>query len=248
VENKKLFVLIPAFNAEKTIEAIIRRIPAELDAQVIVVDDGSSDDTAGAAARVEGVTVIRHEQNRGYGGAQATLYREAIDRGAEVAVMVHADGGHHPEELPEVLAPVLSGKAQICIGSRILGILDGVPPGFSVRAIRQAHGSPMPDHVFMANLFLSWVQNVCYRSKFASFHDGFRACTIEVLGEVPFEDLNRWYLYDTDFLVAAHDRSLTIDQVPVSTHYEPGASAMSRNLKYGYEIIKHALKHRFKRG
>ena len=162
-------------------------------------------------------------------------------------VMVHSDGGHRPEELPDVVQPVLAGTADVVIGSRMVGILEGVPARFSRRALNKGRRGAMPTHIFLANLLLSKIQNLCYGTDYSSFHDGFRACHVDVLSKVPFGNLESGYLYDTDFLVAAHDAGARIEQVPVSTHYEPGSSAWKRNFKYGLGILRHALAYRFGR-
>ncbi len=242
-----IFVLVPAYNAASTIEDVVSRIPAELAARVVVVDDGSSDRTYEVAREIPGVTAIRHEQNKGYGGAQATLYRTALEQHADIMVMVHSDGGHRPEELPVVLAPILDGDADVSIGSRMVGILGDVPIGLSRRAFRKGREGPMPLHIFSANLILSKVQNLCFRTNYASFHDGYRACTAEIVSKVSFDELGSGWLYDSEFLLAAHEIGATIQQVPVSTHYEPGASAWKRNLMYGLQILRHALAYRFRR-
>ncbi|MEA2517562.1 MAG: hypothetical protein QOG16_1400 [Actinomycetota bacterium] len=244
----EIFVLIPAYNVGEQIQGVIGRIPVDYRKNVIVVDDGSSDDTAARVAELEDVTLVKHEHNQGYGGAQRTLYREAQARDADVAVMLHADGGHRPEELHAVLTPILEGSAEMVIGSRILGILDGERPRLTWSVFKKGRDSEMPTFVFLANIFLSQIQNFCYGSQLASFHDGFRALTADVLAKIPYGSLGTWYLYDTEFLVAAHERGVTAVQVPVSTFYPPGsASVGGRNIRYGLAILKHALAYRFGR-
>lgn len=133
------------------------------------------------------------------------------------------------------------------IGSRMVGILGDVPSGFSRRALEKGRRGVMPTHIFLANVTLSKIQNFCYRTSYSAFHDGFRACRADVLAKVPFEDFGTGFLYDTEFLVAAHNAGVRIEQVPVSTHYEPGSSAWKRNIKYGAQIVGHALRYRFGR-
>lgn len=245
--SQSIFVLIPAYNAARTIANVVSRVPEELGATVVVVDDGSDDMTYEISRDLPGVVAVRHDQNKGYGGAQVTLYRTALELGADLMVMVHSDGGHRPEELPVVLDPILQGDADVVIGSRMVGILGDVPAGFSKRALEKGRRGAMPTHIFLANVTLSKIQNLCYGTSYSSFHDGFRACKADVLSKVPFDEFGRGFLYDTEFLVAAHDANSTIEQVPVSTHYEPGASAWKRNLQYGAQIVGHALRYRFGR-
>ena len=238
---ENVFVLIPAYNAAKTLPGVIDRIPTDFRENVIVVDDGSSDTTGDVAASLESVRVLRHHVNQGYGGAQKTLYDAALSEGAEVMVMLHSDGGHAPEELPTVVGPVLGGNADVVVGSRMRGILGTIPARVSIRALRQGHSATMPDHVFLANLVLSRIQNRCYGTDLSSFHDGFRACTARVLEKIPFDSFGKGWIFDTEFLAAAANLGFSLDEVPVSTYYDPEVSAFGRNVKYGFAILRHAV-------
>ncbi len=243
----KVAVCIPAYRAAASLPDVVARIPDDLRASIIVVDDGSPDDTYEVARQLPDVTALRHERNRGYGGAQKTLYDAALSDGADVIVMMHSDGGHRPEELHDVLGPVLEGRAELVVGARILGILGDVPATLSRAALARGHAGPMPTHIFIANLMLSRIQNLCYGTNYASFHDGFRAVTADALTAIPYRALGSGWLYDTEFMVAAHERGFDALQVPVATIYEPGTSAWARNLRYGRDILLHALRYRFGR-
>src|SRR5512133_1117143 len=120
----KTCVIMPAYNAEKVVESVIERVPAGLIDEIIVVDDASRDNTFEVLSAIPGLTVLRHAENRGYGGTQITLHDAAIQRGADVVVLMHSDGGHFPEELPRLLGPIFAGEAQVVLGARIHGAIE----------------------------------------------------------------------------------------------------------------------------
>jgi glycosyltransferase involved in cell wall biosynthesis len=140
----KICVIIPAYNAGKVIASVIERIPAGLIDEVIVVDDASRDNTFEVLSAIPGLTVLRHSENRGYGGTQITLHDTAIQRGADVVVLMHSDGGHFPEELPRLLEPILAGQAEVVLGARIHGLIEKAQPLLGSSLLGALLNGPIP--------------------------------------------------------------------------------------------------------
>jgi glycosyltransferase involved in cell wall biosynthesis len=238
----KICVLIPAYNAAKTLGEVLQRIdlPSSND-EIIVVDDGSHDGTAQVAQMDPRVFLHQHSMNQGYGAVSATLYNLAIQSGADITVNVHSDGAHFPEDIPAVIQPILAGQADMVVGSRTQGIILASPRVLGSRVIGASLLGPMPFHRFVPNLVLTTFQNLCYGTRFHTFHDGFRACTRRTLQVVPYADLTTWYQYDTEFLLAAHERGLRIVEVPVQSFYSPHAGSATPSIAYGLRVVWHAL-------
>jgi glycosyltransferase involved in cell wall biosynthesis len=250
VDPRELFVplkvvaLIPAYNASRTLEGVVARIPCGVVDRILIVDDGSTDGTYELMRRLPGVDAIRHDVNRGYGGAQATLYRAALDSDAELSVILHADGGHRPEEIPAMLAPAREGRADVVVGSRLLDLLAQARPIMGSRRLGAVMKSPMPPHRVAGHLALTALQNACYGTAFHAFHDGFRVCTREALTRVPFDRLTKCYQYDTEFLLASHKLGLRIAELPVSSYYDARAGSSVPVVRYGFEVVRRALSYR----
>ena len=243
-----LAVLIPAYNAARTLGEVLSRIQGlSVEDRIIVVDDGSSDATAAIAQQDSRVHLVRHAQNVGYGHASTTLYDEALRLGATAMVNVHADGAHFPEEIPLVMGPILRGEADIVVGSRTLGILSTLRPVLGSRTLGACLHGPMPVGRFIPNLLLTAYQNWCYGTSFHSFHDGFRACTRQVLERVPYRACTAWYQFDTQFLLAAHEAGMRIREVGVGTHYMSRPSSSTPPIRYGLRVVGHASRYAIER-
>ena len=238
----KTCVLIPAYNAAKTLADVLQRIelPSSTD-EIIVVDDGSRDETTQVAQTDPRVFLHQHPANRGYGATSATLYDLALQRGADVTINVHADGAHFPEDIPVVMRPILAGQAELVVGSRTRGIISASPRVLGSRLIGASLLGPMPFHRFVSNLALTAFQNLCYGTRFHTFHDGFRACTRQTLQVVPYADLTTWYQYDTEFLLAAYERGVRIAEAPVRSFYSPQAGSATPPIAYGLRVVRHGL-------
>ncbi len=244
----KTCVLIPAYNAEKTLADVLKKInlPSPND-EIIVVDDGSKDNTSQIAQTDKRVFLYRHSVNKGYGAVSAVLYKLAIDRDADITVNIHADKAHFPEDIPHVLSPLLTGEADMVVGSRTKGIIMSSPKILGSQIIGATIAGPMPFHRFVSNLILTIFQNFCYGTNFHTFHDGFRACNRSTLQTVPFSNLTTWYQYDTEFLLAAHQKGVRIIEVPVKSFYSPDASSATPAVIYGLRVLRHALTYLVKR-
>lgn len=243
---KKTVVLIPAYNAGKTITRVIERIPNNVADEIIVVNDGSVDDTQAVLERIPSVRIITHPENRGYGATQITLYAAALKSGADFIAIMHADGGHFPEELPLILAPLRDGSADVVAGSRTVGLLREAKPLCGSRTLGAMFRGAMPPHTFAANLALTWLANLAFRTNYNSFHCGFRAYTKEALARIPFATLTQGYLFDTASLMESHVLGLRISEVSISTHYDKDAGSNVNSIRYGLEILLFIFKRRLR--
>lgn len=208
-----LAIYIPAYNAERFVGQVMRRIPSDVlarTAEIIVVDNASSDQTsevARATARELGwsnFTLIRNEQNLGYGGSQKVAYAHCIRKGYDVVVMLHADGQYAPELLNRITGPVERNEADMCFGSRLAG---------------DALAGNMPLHRFLGNKFLTAIANLVLGWKLTEFHSGYRAYRCDALARLPLERNAGYYHFDVEILIQCRAFGLRVVEVPIPTHY-----------------------------
>lgn len=242
----KTCVIMPAYNAGKVVASVIERIPTEIIDEIIVVDDASRDNTFEVLSAMPGLTVLRHTENRGYGGAQMTLHDAAIQRGADVVVLMHSDGGHFPEELPRMLEPILTGQAQVVLGARIHGVIDETQPIFGSSVLGALLNGPIPPARLMGHLFLTGIQNFIFGTHYDAWHSGFRAMSRDAIIRVPYHGFGTGYLFDTEFLLAAHLAGLKIKEVPVSSFYDPRSGSTVEPFSYGVKVLGYVLMRRWK--
>jgi glycosyltransferase involved in cell wall biosynthesis len=219
-QEPSVAVIVPAYNAAHTLLPTLRRIPlaALPPIRLFVVNDGSSDATAEVAARARDelevpVELLCHSTNRGYGAAQKTGLRATRATSARAHVLIHADGQYAPEELPQVLAPILEGRADVCVGSRIL----------SRRALAQG----MPTARFVGNRLISFVENAVFGLDFVEYHSGYMAYSTQALQTIPFEELTDRFHFDGEMLLCAGKLGLPVAEVPVSTHFGEESSSLA---------------------
>jgi len=217
----KVIVVMPAYNAAKTLEKTYRDIPAETVDHVILVDDVSKDETIEIAQQL-GLDVVVHLQNRGYGGNQKTCYLEALKDGADVVVMLHPDHQYDSRLVPELVAPILSGKADMVMGSRILngGALKG----------------GMPFWKYLANRVLTTAENAVYGKKLTDCHSGFRAYSRRLLTTVPFLLNSDDFVFDSQMIAQAVYLGFEIAEIPVQARYFPEASSVNFRVSTIYGI------------
>jgi glycosyltransferase involved in cell wall biosynthesis len=217
-----LAVIMPAFNSAAGVGRTLSRLAAVKNSlpafRVLLVDDGSSDGTAGSAssaARDLGLDlrVLRHGSNRGYGAAQKTGLAAALEDGCRAAVLLHSDGQYAPEELAGVCGPVLSGQAEVCLGSRLLSGL--------------AREQGMPFARYWANRGLTALENLVFGLDFAEYHSGYMAYSAAALRAIKFGTLTDRFHFDGEMLLCAGKLGLRVAQVPVSAYYGPGSSSLS---------------------
>jgi len=217
----KVVLVMPAYNAAETLRQTWSEIPAGYVDEHILVDDASRDDTV-AIARSLGIHVLEHAKNRGYGGNQKSCYREALDRGADIVVMLHPDYQYDPRLVPMMLLPLQLGSLDVMLGSR-------------VRTRRECLGAGMPLYKYLGNRMLTLIENICLGQNMGEFHSGFRAYRREVLETIPFERFSDDFVFDSQFLVSAVDAGFRLGEIPVPVRYMPEASSIGfqRSVRYG---------------
>ena len=224
LHDKKVVVVMPAFNAEKTLMATYEDVPKDIVDRIILVDDASSDATAEIAERL-GLSVFVHDHNLGYGGNQKTCYKEAIEAGADIVVMTHPDYQYTPKLITAMSAMIASGEFDVVLGSRILGV--------------GALSGGMPRHKYLANRFLTFVQNVFLSHKLSEYHTGYRAFSREALLRLPLLENSDDFVFDNEMLAQAIYFGLRIGEISCPTKYFPEASTISfrRSVKYGLGVL-----------
>ena len=223
-EGQRVIVVMPAYNAAKTLRITYDAIPMNNVDHVILVDDGSQDETLEIAKDLK-LEVFVHARNFGYGANQKTCYTEALKAGADIVVMLHPDYQYDPKLLPNVIAPIKGGEADVVLGSRLL----------------QGHvvAEGMPWWKFLGNRFLTWVENVILGLKLSEYHTGYRAYSRRVLEEVPFLLNSDGFVFDQEIIVQAAHLGFRIEEVPVPTRYFPEASSAGflTSVNYGFSIL-----------
>jgi len=227
----KICIVIPAYNAEATLGEVFSRIPRGDYHRIIVVDDGSLDSTA-EVAREHEAELIQHEQNRGYGGAQKTGYKRALELGADIMVLLHADAQYAPEEMPELIEAAVDQNADIVLGSRALGG-------------RMIKGG-MPFIRYVGNRLLTMIENLALGTNISEFHTGYRVYTANALKSLNFEDYTDQFHFDSEILFDAKEKGLRIVEVPIGTTYA-GEKSYLNPVTYGTQVLLLILRYKLGR-
>jgi glycosyltransferase involved in cell wall biosynthesis len=224
--NRKVVVVLPAYNAEKTLEATLDDIPKDWVDEILLVDDCSKDRTVEVAKEL-GIRVVAHETNKGYGGNQKTCYNTAMyELDGEIMVMVHPDHQYDPTIVPELVKPLLEEKCDAVFGSRMLGG-------------RPIEGG-MPKWKYFANLFLTMIENATFYVFLSEYHSGFRAYSKRYLESVNYNANSDNFVFDTEIIAQGVAKGMVIREVPIKTRYFKEASQIGfwRSVRYGLEILK----------
>lgn len=221
----KIIVVMPAYNAEKTLEYTYRSIPEGWVDEVILVDDGSRDHTIEVASHL-GLTIIRHPHNAGYGANQKTCYTQALNRNAEIIIMLHPDGQYDPVIIPDMIRVILNKKADVVLGSRLL------MPGGALKG-------GMPLYKFVSNRFLTELENFVLGQHLSEYHTGYRAYTRQVLETVPYLRNSNDFVFDQQFLFQVIAFGFQVAEVPVTTKYFSEASSINfaNSVNYGLSTL-----------
>ncbi len=226
----KVVAVLPAYNAEKTLERTVADIPKDIVDEIVLVDDLSRDGTVKLAKKI-GLTVYAHKKNLGYGGNQKTCYEKALERGADIVVMVHPDYQYDPKVIPQLIEPIRQGLADAVFGSRMMkgGALEG--------------GMPVWKH--NANILLTALENVVLGTYLTEYHSGFRAYSARLLKRIRYKEDSNGFIFDTEIIVQILANHLKIDEVPIRTRYFEEASSIKLwpSIVYGLGIIRVMLRY-----
>ena len=224
LNGKKIIVVLPAYNAAKTLEPTISEVPRDVIDDIILVDDQSKDDTVAVAQRL-GITTVVHPKNRGYGGNQKTCYQTAIDHGADIVVMLHPDYQYSPKLLAAMASMIAYGEYDCCLGSRILG-------GTAIRG-------GMPFYKYLFNRFLTLAQNLLMGQKLSEYHTGYRAFHRRILETLPLDQNSDDFIFDNQMIAQIIWFGFRIGEISCPTRYEADSSSISfgRSVRYGIGVI-----------
>ncbi|MDR2980594.1 MAG: glycosyltransferase family 2 protein [Bacteroidales bacterium] len=235
VKGKKVCVVLPAYNAEKTLEKTYNEIPLDIVDEVILVDDCSKDNTVEEGQRLGIRHIISHEKNKGYGGNQKTCYSKALELGADIVIMLHPDYQYTPK-LIEPIAYLMGNEVYpVVLGSRILG--------------KGARKGGMPRYKYFFNRCLTFFQNVVMNQKLAEYHTGYRAFTAPVLKNINFSANSDDFVFDNQMLAQIFYAGFEIGEITCPTKYFKEASSINlrRSIKYGFGVLSTSLQYRFQK-
>ena len=231
-KKEKVIVVMPAYNAAKTLKKVYDDIPKSYVDEIILVDDCSKDNTIEVAKKL-GLKVIAHKVNKGYGGNQKTCYKNALKQGASIIVMLHPDYQYDPKKIPEFVSQIKSGKADIVYGSRML-VKGGAKKG------------GMPRYKRIGNFLLTNFLNFTLGIKMTDGATGYIAYKSKVLNGVPFDYNSNGFTFDEEMIVQCAMRGFRIAEIPIPTKYEDDSSSIDfyRSVKYGLRIFREVLKYK----
>ncbi len=232
IRGKKVIVVMPAYNAEKTLEMTYGEIPHDLVDEVILTDDSSKDRTVEYGRQLGIRHILVHEKNRGYGGNQKTCYEKALALGGEIIIMLHPDYQYTPQLIPAMASIIANDVYPVVLGSRILG--------------RGALKGGMPLYKYIANRFLTFVQNLLLRQKLSEYHTGYRAFSAEVLQNLDLSANSDDFIFDNQMLAQIFYKGYEIGEVTCPTRYFDDASSINfrRSTRYGLGVLKTSLLYR----
>ncbi|MBI2566892.1 MAG: glycosyltransferase family 2 protein [Candidatus Schekmanbacteria bacterium] len=234
LHHKRICVVLPAYNAERTLKRTLDDVPADVVDDILLVDDASTDRTA-TLSRTLGLTTIVHERNRGYGANQKTCYAVALERGADIVVMVHPDYQYDPRLVTPMASMIASGVYDVVLGSRILG--------------RGARRGGMPLYKYIANRVLSLLQNLLLGEKLSEYHTGYRAFSRDVLARLPLHRNSDDFVFDNQMLAQALYFGFRIGEVSCPTRYDQDSSSINfaRSCRYGLGVLLTSVRYRLAR-
>jgi len=231
ISGKKIAVVIPSHNAGKTLAKTIQAIPSDTVDEIIVVNDGSDDNTEDIAKKF-GATIVSHQPNRGYGAAQKSGFIKALKHGADIVVLLHADFQYDPTRLPALAEPLALGKADVCFGSRM-------------HSKKSALAGGMPWWRFGANIALTFVEDSVLCLGLTEYHTGYRAYSRELLLRVPFEKNSDNYVFDTEMFAEIRLGHFHVAEIPIPTRYlkESQSPNLRQCLVYGFTTLGVLIKY-----
>lgn len=231
IYNKKIVIVLPAFNAENTLEETFREIPFEIVDDIILVDDFSTDNTLKVAKKIGINNIIQHQKNKGYGGNQKTCYNKALELNAEIILMLHPDYQYTPKLIHSMCYLIANDVYPVVLGSRILG--------------RGALKGGMPMYKYVANRFLTLFQNILMRQKLSEYHTGYRAFSSKVLKNIDFNKNSNDFVFDNQLLAQICFKGYEIAEITCPTKYFENASSINlkRSCIYGLGVLKTSIQY-----
>lgn len=231
VNGKKLVIVLPAYNAAKTLEITYNEIPFDIVDDVVLVDDASPDRTIAEAKRLGIKHIVLHEENRGYGGNQKSCYKKALELDADIVIMLHPDYQYTPKLIHSLAYLIANDVYPVVFGSRILG--------------KGALKGGMPKYKYIANRFLTLFQNILIGQKLSEYHTGFRAFSRQVLETIDFEANSNDFIFDNQMISQIFMAGFEIAEITCPTKYFEEASSInfSRSMKYGFGVLSVSLLH-----
>ena len=235
LNGKKICIVLPAYNAAETLEMTYAEIPFDIVDEVVLVDDASKDNTSDVGRRLGIQHIVRHEQNRGYGGNQKSCYDKALSLGADIIIMLHPDYQYTPKLIHAISGIIAYDVYPVVLGSRILG--------------KGALKGGMPMYKFIANRLLTFSQNILLNQKLSEYHTGYRAFSREVLEKVNYEANSDDFIFDNEMIAQIFDAGFEIGEVTCPTKYFDEASSINlkRSIQYGLGVLKVSWGYFFKR-
>lgn len=234
INGKRIMVVLPAYNAGRTLERTISEIPPGIVDELLLVDDDSGDDTVEVAKRL-GIACVVHPENRGYGGNQKTCYTEALQRGADIVIMLHPDYQYSPKLIGAMAWLAASDEFDVILGSRILG--------------KGAIAGGMPRYKYFFNRLLTAFENVLLGIKLSEYHTGYRTFTRRVLETLPLAECSDDFVFDNQMIAQAAQFGFRVGEISCPTRYFPEASSISfsRSVVYGLGVLKTSVRYRLHR-
>jgi glycosyltransferase involved in cell wall biosynthesis len=235
ISKQRVIVVLPAYNAAKTLQKTYGEIPFDVVDDVILVDDASRDDTVRRAEELGIRHIVVHPANRGYGANQKSCYKKALEIGADIVVMLHPDYQYAPKLITALSSVIASKLYDVALGSRILGV--GALQG------------GMPVYKYVANRVLTFIQNRLLGHKLSEYHTGYRAFSRRVLETLPLEENGNDFVFDNEMLTQAIHFGYRIAEITCPTVYGPESSSISfrRSVRYGFGVLRTALRYRLQR-
>ncbi len=233
--QKKIIVVLPAYNAAKTLEQTYAEIPFDIVDEVVLVDDASRDDTVEVGRKIGIRHIIRHEKNTGYGGNQKSCYNKALELGGDIVIMLHPDYQYTPKLITSMANIIAQDLYPVVLASRILG--------------RGALNGGMPLYKYVFNRFLTFSQNMLMRQKLSEYHTGYRAFSAEVLRKIPYMQNSDDFVFDNQMLAQIFYAGFEIAEVTCPTKYFDEASSINfkRSVIYGLGVLRTSMQYRLQK-
>ena len=232
LNGKKICIVLPAYNAAETLEMTYAEIPFDIVDDVVLVDDASKDNTSEVGRKLGIQHIVRHEQNRGYGGNQKSCYQKALSLGADIIIMLHPDYQYTPKLIHAISGVIAYEVYPVVLGSRILG--------------KGALKGGMPKYKYIANRFLTLFQNIMMSQKLSEYHSGYRAFSKEIFTKIHIEENSDDFIFDNQMLAQIFYAGYEIGEITCPTKYFEEASSInfSRSTTYGFGVLWTSIKYR----